>query len=314
MHAAYISRRCQLERKARAGDVSKRSGAMSWRMGFEGVPLMRGGWTFFLPDYDARYSEELRERLIDSAFAAIDGTAATRVRRSKHAETWSENLDRMGGPIAYFKVLDPIRGLNRVRWIFKRRRAAHVASISEHLRADALGVPEILLLGVERRGGREIIVTARVEGFSVARHLRRAKLKSRRVVLHALGEEVARLHRAGYIHGDLSPFNVFVTGLEPPQFVFIDHERTRRTLMSRLVRPRMRNLVQLGHLELFDITNTDRMRVWCGYSARFSARRRKAERRRVAAMLLERIAQDRKGGVAGRVAASLGPRREASGS
>jgi predicted LPLAT superfamily acyltransferase len=220
----------------------------------------------------------------------------------------------MGGPIAYFKVLDPIRGLNRVRWIFKRRRAAHVASISEHLRADALGVPEILLLGVERRGGREIIVTARVEGFSVARHLRRAKLKSRRVVLHALGEEVARLHRAGYIHGDLSPFNVFVTGLEPPQFVFIDHERTRRTLMSRLVRPRMRNLVQLGHLELFDITNTDRMRVWCGYSAGFSARRRREERRRVAAMLLDRIAQDRKGGVAGRVAASLGPRREASGS
>jgi hypothetical protein len=288
---------------------------MSWWMaGFEGVPLTRGGWTFFLPDYDARYSEELRERLIDSAFAAIDGTLATRVRRSRHAETWSGDFAEVGGPTAYFKVLDPIRGLNRVRRIFKRRRAAHVASISQHLRADAVGVPEILLLGAERRGGREIIVTARVEGFSIARHLRRAKLASRRVVLRALGAEVARLHRAGYIHGDLSPFNVFVTALEPPQFVFIDHERTRRTIMSRFARPRMRNLVQLGHLELFDITNTDRMRVWCGYAAAFSARRRRLERRRVAAMLRGRIAQDRKGGVAGRVAASLGPRREAKGS
>ncbi|MGB8682951.1 MAG: lipopolysaccharide kinase InaA family protein [Candidatus Binatus sp.] len=288
---------------------------MSWWMaGFDGVPLTRGGWTFFLPDYDARYSEELRERLIDSAFAAIDGTLATRVRRSRHAETWVEHFDQVGGPAAYFKVLDPIRGLNRVARIFKRRRAAHVASISEHLRADAVGVPEILLLGAERRGGREIIVTARVEGFSIARHLRRAKLASRRVVLRALGAEVARLHRAGYIHGDLSPFNVFVTALEPPQFVFIDHERTRRTVMSRFARPRMRNLVQLGHLELFDVTNTDRMRVWCGYAAAFSARRRRAERRRVAAMLRERIAKDRKGGVAGRVAASLGPRREAKGS
>ena len=288
---------------------------MSWWMaGFDGVPLTRGGWTFFLPDYDARYSEELRERLIDSAFAAIDGTLATRVRRSRHAETWVEHFDQVGGPAAYFKVLDPIRGLNRVARIFKRRRAAHVASISEHLRADAVGVPEILLLGAERRGGREIIVTARVEGFSIARHLRRAKLASRRVVLRALGAEVARLHRAGYIHGDLSPFNVFVTALEPPQFVFIDHERTRRTVMSRFARPRMRNLVQLGHLELFDVTNTDRMRVWCGYAAAFSARRRRAERRRVAAMLRERIAKDRKGGVAGRVAASLGPRREATGS
>jgi Lipopolysaccharide kinase (Kdo/WaaP) family len=288
---------------------------MSWWMtGFEGVPLTRGGWTFFLPDYDARYSEEFRERLIDSAFAAIDGTLATRVRRSRHAETWVEHFDQVGGPSAYFKVLDPIRGMNRVRWIFKRRRAAHVASISEHLRADAVGVPEILLLGAERRGGREIIVTARVEGFSLARHFRRAKLASRRVVLRALGAEVARLHRAGYLHGDLSPFNVFVTGLEPPQFVFIDHERTRRTIMSRFARPRMRNLVQLGHLELFDITNTDRMRVWCGYAAGFSARRRRAERHRVAAMLRDRIAQDRRRGVAGRVAASLGPRREAKGS
>jgi predicted unusual protein kinase regulating ubiquinone biosynthesis (AarF/ABC1/UbiB family) len=181
------------------------------------------------------------------------------------------------------------------------------------LRADAVGVPEILLLGAERRGGREIIVTARVEGHSVARHLKRAKLAARRVVLRALGAEVARLHRAGYIHGDLSPFNIFVTGVEPPQFVFIDHERTRRTIMSRFARPRMRNLVQLGHLELFGVTNTDRMRVWCGYAAAIPARSRKSERRRVAAMLRGRIEQDRKFGVTARVAASVGPRREVRG-
>ena len=217
-------------------------------------------------------------------FAAIDGTLATRVRRSRHAETWFDHFDHRGLD-AYFKVLDPIRGLNRARSVFKRRRAVHVASISEHLRADGIGVAEILLLGVERRGGREIIVTARVDGFNLVRHLKRAKLASRRVVLRALGAEVARLHRAGYIHGDLTPYNIFVTGLEPPQFVFIDHERTRRTILSRFERPRMRNLVQLGHLDVAGVTNTDRMRVWIGYSAHFSARRRRLERRRVAAML-----------------------------
>jgi hypothetical protein len=288
---------------------------MTWRMtGFDGVPLTRGGWTFLLPDYDARLSEELRERLVDSAFAAIDGTMESRVRRSRHAETWFQRFEHVGGPNAYFKVLDPIHGLNRLRWIFKRRRVAHVASISEHLRADAVGVPEILLLGVEHRGGREIIVTARVDGSNVARHLRSAKLAPRRVVLRALGAEVARLHRAGYIHGDLTPWNIFVTGLEPPQFVFIDHERTRRTILSRFERPRMRNLVQLGHLELSGVTNTDRMRVWCGYSAAFSARRRRAERRRVAAMLQARMALERKGAaVAARASSSLGQHREASG-
>jgi hypothetical protein len=284
-----------------------------WTAGFDGVPLTRGGWTFFLPGYDARFSEELRERLIDSAFAAIDGTATTRVRRSRHAETWFEHFDQVGGVKAYFKVLDPIRGLNRIRWIFRRRRAAHVASISDHLRADAIGVPEILLLGVERRGGRELIVTARVEGFNVVRHLKRAKLAARRVVLRALGAEVARLHRAGYIHGDLTPFNIFVTGLEPPKFVFIDHERTRRTILSRLERPRIRNLVQLGHLDLAGVSNTDRMRVWCGYAAAFSAQR--AQRRRAVALLQARIALARKqAGVTGVASSAVGHRREASGS
>ena len=42
--------------------------------------------------------------------------------------------------------------------------------------------------------------------------------------------------------------------------------------MSRFARPRMRNLVQLGHLELLGVTNTDRMRVWCGYAAAIPAR------------------------------------------
>jgi hypothetical protein len=283
-----------------------------WTAGLDGVLLTRGGWSFLIPGYDARFSEELRESLLDSAFAAIDGTLSTRVRRSRHAETWLDHFDH--GLNAYFKVLDPIRGLSRARSVFKRRRAVHVASISEHLRADGIGVAEILLLGVERRGGREIIVTARVDGFNLVRHLKRAKLASRRIVLRALGAEIARIHRAGYIHGDLTPFNIFVTGLEPPKFVFIDHERTRRTILSRFERPRMRNLVQLGHLDLGGVTNTDRMRVWLGYSANFSDRRRRIERRRVAAMLATRIALERKHVPAtARASSSLGRHPEASG-
>ena len=287
---------------------------MSWWAAGEGVELTRGGWSFLIPGYDARFSEELRESLIDSAFAAIDGTLATRVRRSRHAETWFDHFDQLGGLDAYFKVLDPIRGVNRARSVFKRRRAVHVASISEHLRADGIGVAEILLLGAERRGGREIIVTARVEGFNVVRHLKRATLASRRVVLRALGAEIARLHRAGYIHGDLTPYNIFVTGLEPPRFVFIDHERTRRTILSRFERPRMRNLVQLGHLDVGGVTNTDRMRVWIGYSAQLSMRRRRTERRRIATMLAARMALEGKhAAVTARASSSLGQHPEASG-
>ncbi len=286
---------------------------MTWQMsGFDGPPLTRAGWTVFVPGSAARFSPALGQALIDSAFAAIDGALAIRVRRSRHAETWFEHFDHVGGPDAYLKLLDPIRGLSRIRRIFKRNRAAHVASISERLRADAFGVPKILLLGSERGGGREIIVTARVEGSNLALFLRRAKLASRRAVLRALGAELARLHHAGYIHGDLTPFNIFVTGVEPPQFVFIDHERTRRTILSRFERPRMRNLVQLGHLDLGGVTNRDRMRVWCGYAAAFSARRRRAGRRRVAAMLAARMGRERKAAAATHAPAPAPQPREAS--
>ncbi len=269
---------------------------MSWRMmGPQGVPLRRGGWVFFLLDYDARFSEELRESLIDSAFAAIDGTLKTRVRRSRHAETWRQHLGSESGPDVYFKVIDAARRPRAIKLIFKGSRAAHVARISERLRGDGIGVPEILLLGAEQRGGREIVVTERVEGWNVPCHLRsrREMLAAKRVVLRALGAEVARLHRAGYLHGDLTPYNIFVTGVDPPQFVFIDHDRTRRTILSRFERPRMRNLVQLGHPALKTITNTDRMRVWCGYSATIPIRRRRLALRRVARMLMVRFARDR---------------------
>jgi len=269
---------------------------MNWlMMGLEGVPLRRGGWVFFLLDYDARFSEELRESLIDSAFGAIDGTLKKRVRRSRHAETWAQHLGSGGGPDVYFKVIDAARRAHAMKLFFKGSRAAHVARISERLRADGIGVPEILLLGAEQGGGREIVVTARVEGRNVPRYLRseREPLTAKRAILRALGAEIARLHRAGYLHGDLTPYNIFVTGVNPPQFVFIDHDRTRRTILSRFERPRMRNLVQLGHLALQTITNTDRMRVWCGYSATMPTRRRRAARRRVVEMLQTRIARDR---------------------
>lgn len=265
----------------------------------EGVDLTRGGWLFFIPGYDARFSEELREELLDSALAAIDGTAPNRVRRSRHAETWMKRIGDASGPIAYFKVLDAMPRLSRLKLRFKGARAAHVASISEHLHADGIGVPDILLLGAERRGGRELIVTARVDGYNLPRHFRKSDttLASRRDVLRALGAEISRFHRAGYVHGDLTPYNIFVTGLEPPQFVFIDHERTRRTILSRFKRAQLRNLVQLGHLNPANVTNTDRMRVWQGYASRIPAARGRAVLRRALAMLRTRIADDVSHGV-----------------
>ena len=105
-----------------------------WAAGLDGVAMARGGWNFFIPERDARLSEEMREKLIDSALAAIDGTLTTRIRRSRHAETWLERLGDSRASDAYFKVLDPLRGLNRFRSIFKRRRVTHVVA-KHHVKA-----------------------------------------------------------------------------------------------------------------------------------------------------------------------------------
>ncbi len=280
-----------------------------WLTGVEGVPVSRGGWRFVWLDYDARFSEEMREQFIDNAFAAVDGTLPRRIRRSRRAETWLQQIS--GGPSVYYKVLDAPQGLDALWRPLRRARAAHIAAISLRLRRDGFDSAEVLLIGAEEiPSGREIIATERIEGMMVPRHVRAAGGEHRarkRAILHALGSEIARLHHAGYIHGDLTPYNIFVTGFDPPRFSFIDHERTRHTWRAHLERQRLRNLVQLGHANLKGLTDTDRMRVWCGYRALMPVKRSKSVLRRVVTMIQARIARDR---MRAKSVGAVGPERQ----
>jgi Ser/Thr protein kinase RdoA (MazF antagonist) len=102
---------------------------------------------------------------------------------------------------------------------------------------------------------------------------RRAAPRAKRALLRAIGAEVGRLHRAGFVHGDLVPPNVRLVG---DRLVFLDNDRTRRSrLLVRLVG--RRNLVQLGRFVVVGVTLTDRARVLGAYAAerRLSRRRRR---------------------------------------
>jgi len=108
-------------------------------------------------------------------------------------------------------------------------------------------------------------------------------------LLKALGEEIARFHRAGFIHGDLTPFNLFISPGENPDFALLDHERTRSGRRWAR-RQQARNLVQLGRFAMPGISTTDRMRVLRAY-----ARARPldtAGARRIAEMLARRLHRD----------------------
>jgi Lipopolysaccharide kinase (Kdo/WaaP) family len=251
--------------------------------------IERGGWIFKFDDSGADGID--RERLVMLALEVVAGRAARQVRRSRAATTRVAEFGDAAVDI-FFKILEPPRGAAAIRRWFRGAGAEHIARISSALAASAIGAAPVLLTGREPARGREIVVTARVAGFMVPRHLgpRRESLARKRLVLDALGAEVARLHRAGFIHGDLTPFNVFVMPGEPPPIVFIDHERTRRPRFA-FARARLRNLVQLGHFDLAGLSNTDRMRVWRSYCAAGGAPA--GTLRRVAKMLTRRIARDR---------------------
>jgi hypothetical protein len=167
--------------------------------------------------------------------------------------------------------------------------------VDELVAADINAAP-VLIYGREIATGRGIIVTARARGVVLPRALRMTGAEGlihKRALLYALGEEVARLHRAGFIHGDLTPYNVIVERGEPPRFVFIDHERTCRAPIVGRMRHRLRNLVQLGRLELPGLTLADRVRVLRAYVDALVVRNPRRLKRRTASMLARRLERDR---------------------
>jgi tRNA A-37 threonylcarbamoyl transferase component Bud32 len=257
--------------------------------------IERRGWQLAATSAATQLAPERRERLVDVALAAAAGNGARRIRRSRHAESYLARLDAGDDPAGeiFIKVLDAPHGIAALKHLFRTSRVEHVAAITASLNRDGFLTPPILLYG-RAAAGRELLVTARAAGTLLPRSLRapHSVLARKRAMLRALGATVARMHRAGYIHGDLTPYNVFVTSAESsPEFIFIDHERTRQSWFSRWWRPRLRNLVQLGRFELSGLSMMDRMRVWRGYAAEIGATR--ADLRRAARMLRERVARDR---------------------
>ncbi|SRR5579885_189928 len=251
--------------------------------------LHRDGWSLLL---SSQLAPPLDDIVTSAALGAACGAAGVRVRQSMHADTW---LASAGGDEVFVKIIRAPEGLVRLKRMVRGSIAMHVAAITASLQRDGFRAPLPVLWGYERRGGREIIATMRAKGVLLPRLMREWPhgIAAKRSMLRALGAEIARLHRAGYIHGDLTPFNVIVA--EPasaPTFIFLDHERTRRTPLARLVRPRLRNLVQLGRFALTGVTKTDRMRVWRGYVDAGDERRARHRLRRLARMIRARVTRD----------------------
>lgn len=226
-------------------------------------PWTAGGWRGWI---DASTG-------LDPAACLVSALAAPG-RRSRHART--ARLETAEGTV-FVKTYDPPGG-------WRALRAFHMGAALEE---SGFGAP--VVVAAAARGQAGLLLTRDVGGESVlaaiaagagGRHAKRA-------LLRRLGAEIARLHAAGFVHGDLVPANVHVVG---GRFVFLDNDRTRRSrLLVRLAG--RRNLVQLGRFVAPGLTLSDRSRVLGAYAAERGLSRR--ARRRLAWWVVRKVSARR---------------------
>jgi hypothetical protein len=251
------------------------------------------GWRLQIAD--AGLTSGLREAAVARALEAARGALGAPKRRSRHASTWQLRIAAGVDLDIFIKLLDAPRGLDALKGMLRGGRVDHVARITQALNDSGFAAPPLLAYGRELASGREFMVTPQAEAdgpLRALKSLRAYPVDRKRAVLRTLGAEIARLHRCGFVHGDLTPFNILFVRAEPPRFVLIDHERTRRAGLIAPRRQMLRNLVQLGRFDLPRITTTDRMRVIAGYTAMLERNSRRALTRRLNATFARRIRRD----------------------
>jgi tRNA A-37 threonylcarbamoyl transferase component Bud32 len=257
-----------------------------------------GRWRFLIPDDGGDRSSYLRNELAVEIVAALEGKRGAPFRRSRHATTWKVKIVGLAFAHVFVKQLDTARGLTaRAKATARAKRSEHVLKISEDLRRDGFGVPRVLLIGENRATGHEVMVMEEAPGFMLTRWMNPSyhiEVALRRRILHQLGAEIARLHLTGYIHGDLTPYNVFAADQDQIAISFIDHEGTQKTsrVSINVARNRMRNLVQLGHFDIPGVSRTDKLRVFLSYAEVMG--HAKAARRQSLRRLLKMIEQRRR--------------------
>jgi hypothetical protein len=256
----------------------------------------RDGWRFIISPAPDGATAGFREQLIEQALAAANGKLAEPLRRSRHASTFRTRVKMIATREVdlFIKLINVPRGLDRFKEMFRESRAAHVARVTMALKAAGFSAPPVLLHGTHRASGCEILATVRSEGYGPIVTLARlaGSYVNKREILRALGAEIGRLHRAGFVHGDLTPFNILIVHGAPPRFTFLDHERTRRNFYIWWRRRQLRNLVQLGRFDLPGVSRTDRLRVFRAYQSVLTGHDHRWLMRKVSAMLQRRKRRD----------------------
>jgi len=267
------------------------------------------GWRLYLLLNDQPGA--VADELLALAHAAAEGRMGRPHHRSRRASNWRAII---GGRIelpVFVKLIEPARGLARIKRTVQGSRAANIVRITQALNDAGFDAPPVLLRGSHRRGA-ELLIIASAGGdgpFRTLAQLASGPLPLKRAFWRGLGREIARLHQCGFVHGDLTPFNLLVIRYEPLRLALIDHERTRRVTRMARRGSRLRNLVQLGRFKLPGVSRTDKLRVLRGYTELMNPSDRRKFERRAAAMLDHRLRRDHGLAIVAPPLSDIAPRR-----
>ena len=182
----------------------------------------------------------------------------------------------------FLKIYHPSRLSGALKDLFRDSKAFRALKQGEALSEQGFQVPLTLAAGEERSFRllkRAFLLTLEVKGSSLLLFLRdqcssppdHDALMKKRAYLNQLAQEVRRLHRLGFVHGDLVPTNIIIHcengGIT---FFYLDNDRTRRYSIWLPHDLWKRNLVQLNRFVLPGISLQDRMRFLRYYLANSS--------------------------------------------
>ena len=227
-----------------------------------------GAWRLRVsPEY---WSEDLQEKVLGLVTAQAP---------SKHPQTIAIDAPAgQNGKRFYLKIFHDGGPLTGIKGIFRPSKAFRFWRQGVALASAGFNVPETIGAGEVRRFRvvrRSFVLTAKVDGQPLPVFLAdlvntRERLTTKRNGLLKLARLIQRLHRHGFVHGDLIASNLLVAAADGRElsFYFMDNDRTHwfpHWLPHSLWK---RNLIQLNRMPLPGITLQDRMRFLCAYFGR----------------------------------------------
>jgi hypothetical protein len=192
-----------------------------------------------------------------------------------------------GGEELYLKTHYPLGVPEKLKDFFRVSKAFRALKQADALSQEGLRAPVVVGAGeqrVYRYLEKAFVLTVGLEGSTLPVFLKEnlaapvggASLRRKREFLSGLASEVRRFHRLGFVHGDLTPYNIFVGPEDSgPTFFFMDNDRTRRYPRWWPQKLWKRNLVQLNRFILPGITLQDRMRFLRTYLGENFRKKRK---------------------------------------